>query len=338
MAALMRCPVCDGASFRLSASENKLRREIRLREHFVQSRLRHAPNPAETKDLLDFMHGSPAPLYACNGCGLVMRGADGANAAASYEDDPNDRDVMRSLLPRYVEAFRRKEAYRPMLLSGARVLEVGSHLGGFLQVAGEWNWNAEGLDVGQDTADFARDSGFRVQRAVLEDAVFPSEPFDAVFVWNCFEQLENPRGALRVIRRLLKRFGLLVVRVPNLWFYRTVRDPRALAYNNLLGFPYLHGYTAETLHRLVSREGFEFIRGFNSELVALPFADPNERVLSEERAVSRAVEQWSARKAARQVALSGPWIEMVYRKVEEPQPALEVPVSPVDPRFLRRAA
>jgi SAM-dependent methyltransferase len=177
-----------------------------------------------------------------------------------------------------------------------------------------------------------------VQRAVLEDAGFPGESFDAVFVWNCFEQLETPRSTLRAIHRVLRRFGLLVLRVPNAWFYRTLRNRRALAYNNLLGFPYLYGYTAENLHRMVSREGFELVRGFNSELVALPFANPKERVLREERAVSKAVERWSAANAAEAVPLTGPWIEMAYRKVEEPRGALELPRSRVDSRFLRRAA
>jgi SAM-dependent methyltransferase len=332
----MLCPVCDSTDFRLWAAEPALRREIRLREHFVQARLGHAPDPAEIKDLLDFMHGAPASLYTCRGCGLLIRGADGAKAAASYEEDTNDRDVMRTLLPRYVEAFRRKDAYRPMLNPGARVLEIGSHLGAFLQVAEEWNWRAEGLDVGEDTAEFARDSGFRVQRAVVEDAVFLGAPFDAAFVWNCFEQLQDPRSALSAIHRLLKPSGLLVIRVPNAWFYRTLRHRRALAYNNLLGFPYLYGYTAENLNRLVSGGGFELIRGFNSELVALPFADAREKVLREERAVSRAVERWS--ELIHAVPLPGPWIEIAYRQVEEPPRLVEFPAARVDARFLRRAA
>jgi SAM-dependent methyltransferase len=332
----MVCPVCQSTDFRLSMTERDLRREIRLRERFIQARLGHAPNPAEIKDLLEFMHGEAAPLYACRGCGLLIRGEEGAGAAASYQEDPNDRDVMQVLLPRYVEAFRRKDAYRPMLNPGARILEIGSHLGAFLQVAEEWNWRAEGLDVGEDTAGFARARGFRVQREIVEDAAFRGEPFDAVFVWNCFEQLPDPRSALRAIHRLLKRSGLLVIRVPNAWFYRILRHGRALAYNNLLGFPYLYGYSSENLNRLVSKEGFELLRGFNSELVALPVADAGENVLREERAVSRAVERWTER--IRTVPLAGPWIEIAYHKVEETRRPIEFPAARMDARFLTRAA
>ena len=58
--------------------------------------------------MLDFMHGSPAPLYACPTCDVIVRDEHATRGVASYESDPNDPDLMRQLLPRYAEAFRRK--------------------------------------------------------------------------------------------------------------------------------------------------------------------------------------------------------------------------------------
>jgi SAM-dependent methyltransferase len=335
----MRCPVCNSADLRVWAPERAIGVEIRARGDFVRERLRTTADPSELKDLTEFMHGDPAPLYSCRRCGLLIRGEAAVRAADDYGRDSNDRDLMRQLLPRYVEAFRRKDAYRGWLPGHARVLEIGSHLGAFLQVAEEWNWDASGLDAGGDTAGFARESGFVVHRGIPEEAPFRADSFDAVFVWNCFEQLPDPRAALRSIHRLLKRSGALVVRVPNAWFYGAWRSRRALAYNNLLGFPYLYGHTADTLTRLVSGEGFEPVRGFNSELITMPFADPGERVRKEQRAISDSIERWSAVMATRAGTLTGPWIEIAFRSLEDAA-ARRAGLQPgaIDARFLKRAA
>ena len=100
----------------------------------------------------------------------------------------------------------------------------------------------------------------------LEDSSLSRGAFDAVFIWNCFEQLPDPEDTLKTVRRMLKPSGLLVIRVPNLSFYRALRHSRdlgrkALAYNNLLGFPYLYGYSMRTLDWLMQRMGFEHVRG-----------------------------------------------------------------------------
>src|SRR5262249_4952543 len=150
----------------------------------------------------------------------------------------------------------------------------------------------------------------------------------------------------------------LVIRVPNAIFYRalgselrTAEDEfilQALGYNNLLGFPYLYGYTATSLNRLVSDYGFEYVRGFNSELVTMPFPDLSARISREQRGISRAVGRWSSETTLEAGEFIGPWIEMLYRKMEEdawqasrrrgPARAAPLPKNKVDLRFLERAA
>ncbi|MCW5977310.1 MAG: class I SAM-dependent methyltransferase [Bryobacteraceae bacterium] len=219
---------------------------------------------------------------------------------------------MGMLFPRYVEAFRRKApAYRAMLAHGSSVLEIGSHLGGFLQASEEWNWRAVGQDVGRHTSEFVRRMGFAVRRQMPEEFRPPPGGLDAEFVWNCFEQIPDPAHTLRAVHQALKGRGLLVIRVPNAAFYRHQRRrngrsgiPRAaLRYNNLLGFPYLYGYTLDSLNRLMRQSGFELVRAFNTELLTTPFADPALRIVREEEEVSRAIARWVAARD-----LTGPWL------------------------------
>lgn len=335
----MICPVCGSGAFDPAVSADDIAREIRRRERFVLRGLGRKPSAAEAKDLTDFMHGFAAPVRACRGCGLLTRAERRVCDADSYSEDPNDPDVMRQLFPRYARAFRNKApGFRELLRPGADVLEIGSHLGAFLQVAEEWNWTAVGLDVGADTSAFARARGFDVRREMAEETRLRAGSFDAVFVWNCFEQIPDPASTLRAAYGLLKPRGIMVVRVPNARFYleRRSEDHAALAWNNLLGFPYLHGYAEHHVNRIARRHGFEFVRGFDSELVTMPFPDLTEEIRSAQRTASRTSARRSVETTARSGELTGPWIEMAYRRLERETDCSSK--GALDPRFLPRAA
>jgi SAM-dependent methyltransferase len=321
------CPVCGSNIFTEAADLGVIRREIRLRRAFVCSRLRRRAERAELKDLLDFMHGAPAPLLECVQCGLLVRAEYRVRGAGDYMDDSNDPDLMAQVYPHYLQAFRSKaSAYSGRLRPNADVLEIGSHLGAFLQTAEEWGWRPVGLDVGRDTSDFARQRGLTVRGETIEDARLASESFEAVLVWNCFEQLPDPGATLAAIRRVLRPWGLLGIRIPNALPYRLLRQGalkregfarKALAYNNLLGFPYLYGYTAENLNRLLERSGFEFVAGFNSELVTTPFPDMPRVLRREQLAISRRTAEWSVDTTRRSNVLTGPWLEALYRRLPD---------------------
>jgi SAM-dependent methyltransferase len=334
---LLFCPVCGSGDWRLAVPADQIETEIRRRKHFVYSRLQRRANKEELKDLTDFMHGTPVPVLACRACGVLRRDEAAVRATASYEEDPNHPDLMHQVYPRYLQAFRNKAtALRDRLRPHASVLEVGSHLGAFLQVAEEWDWRPVGLDIGQDTADFARSNGLTVRRETIDGSRLPASSFDAVFIWNCFEQLTDPADTLKSAHRLLRRFGLLVLRVPNATFYRTMRrvSQRWLAWNNLLGFPYLYGYTARALDRIAARNGFEPVRGFNSELVTMPFPELSASLAAEQIEASKEVAAVSTAATLYSGALIGPWIDVICRKQSEVTKSR----SCADLRFLERAA
>lgn len=316
-----RCPVCGSSSFQLAVPGRSILDEINLRERFIRRRLPANPEHGELKDLLDFMHDEPADLRICSGCGLLRRIEAETKAAAGYEDDVNDPAAMAVVYPRYLQFFRQKEKFlRPMLSPNARVLEVGSHLGAFLQAAEEWSWRASGLDTGIDTAAFVKRLGLDVRRAMIEEARLEPSAHDAVFIWNCFEQILEPYTLLAQVRRTLAPHGLLLVRVPNITAYLILRDRawsdkfarRVLEYNNLLGFPYLYGHSEATLDRLMAQAGFIRVRSFDSELVTMPFVEPAAAIRDEQLQISRASALWTAR-----THITGPWIERVYRRLTD---------------------
>ncbi len=263
-------------------------------------------------DLTRFMHGPAEPLIVCAACGTALRVE---RFEAAYESDVYDPQLLAHLYPRYCAAFRAKESnYRNLLPARAEVVEVGSHIGGFLNVAEEWNWRATGLDIGGDSSAFARGQGLTVRRTPLEDSPVRSHSTDAVFFWNCFEQLPDPGAALKAARGALRPFGLVVLRVPNFEFYERarnlVKDVHALACNNLLGFPYLNGYTPRSLISLARNYDLEPIAGFNSTLLTLPFPDLTPRIQNE---LERANHPWENKRVRDPASLDAPWIEVVFR-------------------------
>ncbi len=329
---MLKCPICAETAFSLLVPSRKIEEECGYRERFVEERLARPASRDELKDLTDFFHQGRADILACAGCKLLLRDEQEAPAAETYSEDEYDPSVMEHLYPRYLDAFRHKEkAYRALLPVGAQVLEVGSHYGAFLQTAQEWGWRAEGVDVGKDTSRFARSKGFTVHSKELSECRFEDASFDGVFIWNCFEQIAEPHPMLAECHRILKPEGLLIVRTPNGVFYAlcqmllSEQDLRngaaeflrdAMGYNNLLGFPYLYGYGAATLERLIEPFGFRREGMLNSELITLPLPQNSDWVEKEERAISNEV-----RVLARSVlgngegTLTGPWIELWFRSV-----------------------
>jgi 2-polyprenyl-3-methyl-5-hydroxy-6-metoxy-1,4-benzoquinol methylase len=286
---------------------------------------------AEAKDLTDFFHSETAEIHECQTCTLLVRRECEPPPLETYSKDEYDWDVIEREYGEYVAAFRRKEStYRGLLAPAARIVEVGSHYGAFLQVAAEWGWRVDGIDVGKDTSAFAVSKGFTVHNLELQDAGFASKSLDGIFIWNCFEQIDNPATVLQAAQRLLKPGGLLVVRTPNGLFYslcqKLLREDLlsgesaqflldAMGFNNLLGFPYLYGHNRATLERLIAPYGFSTAGALNSELLTLPVPDKSPSVQEEERAINAKMRMVANSIIHDDAGLQiGPWLEVWFRR------------------------
>ncbi|HYD49208.1 MAG TPA: class I SAM-dependent methyltransferase, partial [Terriglobales bacterium] len=214
------------------------------------------------------------------------------------------------------------EQLRPFLPQAQpTVVEVGSFVGGFLAAARERGWNAIGVDPGEEVTAFCRERGLEVMRSSAADAPIAAGTADCVAIWNTFDQLPNPRPTLAAVRRWLRPRGLLVLRVPNGACYRVLNralrraSPRwrrpllaAMAWNNLLAFPYLWGYSPTSLDSLLAANGFDRIHLQPDTLTRLADETTKRWAVWEERlckASWRAMARWKADTA--------PWFDAIYR-------------------------
>jgi SAM-dependent methyltransferase len=314
------CPVCGAIADVELASADAVRDEMEALWRFHTRRLRPETPPERLTDRVAFSQRPALRIARCPDCGTVYRNprerADSLSAV--YEGESAESGVLEGLFENQRVAYR-AQARRLRAALGRRGsgLEVGSYVGAFLAAAGEEGLQFVGVDVNAAACAFSRAKGFSVTDGDL-DAIPQTQRFDAVAFWNCFDQLPDPRAAAVAARRRLTPGGFVAIRVPNGGFYAALRPAlrgalapiarELLAHNNLLGFPYRHGFTASSLSRLLRDCGFEVARTHGDALV--PIADEWTRVwaAAEERLVKAVL-----RAVGRTGAAAAPWFEIYAR-------------------------
>lgn len=162
----------------------------------------------------------------------------------------------------YLRPLRRAELDATVMhlrvVSGGRLLDIGSGLGDRLQALVDAGWRAEGLDVDPAAVAAARDRGLRVHLGALEAQSFPASSFDAVTMSHSIEHVPDPAAILAEIYRILTPGGRVAILTPNArslghrWFrsdWLALDPPR-----------HLHIFTRAALGRLVARAGFRRVR------------------------------------------------------------------------------
>jgi len=321
---LSDCPACGSTAANIVADADAIKAEVEALWEFHHRRLRPDTPPERLADRVAFSQPPALAIARCERCGMLYRRPRerARLVEALYAGEQPDESVLEALYqaqrPAYAAQLRR---LADVLGRPGRVLEVGSHVGGFLAAAAAAGWQAEGVDVNAAAVAFARAKGLRATKGDL-DAVDAEGAFDAVAMWTCFDQLPEPRAAAHRARALVRDGGLLVVRVPNGGFWLHLRDRLTskgapgtqrlaqllLAHNNLLAFPYRHGFTRGALERLLEATGWRVERVVGDTLVPIadawtrPWAAMEERVA---KGVLRAVGRTKPEMA--------PWLEVYAR-------------------------
>ena len=189
-------------------------------------------------------------------------------------------------------------------------------------------------------ASFCRRHRLPVFEGTLEEAQLPPSSFDAVVIWNTFDQLPDPRKLLQELLPLIRNGGLLVVRIPNGACFEWVmammahlpkgfRRPLevAMACNNLLTFPYLYGYSANQLEQLTEPFGLRLLACHPDQVVSTPPGHLRQWAFWEERAVKTfcrmAAALWPDNRSLR--FRSAPWLDCIFERActDEERPAPE---------------
>lgn len=305
---LTRCVVCGGADTIEVAGPRQVREEAERLWEFHMRRLSPRTPPERLVDRVAFSQAPPWRVVRCRACGLVYRNPmeRREELRSTYSEAPVDREALDALHAAQTKTYHAQARRLAGLLERRGTgLEVGSYVGAFLAAARAQGWNFEGLDVNPDINAYTRSRGFVAHDSDLESFTSTGRTFDAVAIWNTFDQLPDPRTALRACLALLRPNGVLALRVPNGECYARWRSrlnggspssrlaTAILAHNNLLTFPYRFGFTPASLTRLLRNVGFEIMKIVPDVLV--PTADEWTRrwAVVEERVFKPLTRRWT---------------------------------------------
>ena len=283
---------------------------------FHMKRLSPRTPPERLVDRVAFSQDRPWRVVQCDACGLVFRNPaeKRLELREAYTAEAPPRETLKALHDaQRSSCVPQARRLRRLLRRRGRGLEVGSYVGAFLAAARDARWQFEGLDVNKGVNAFTRSLGFTVHDGDLEH--FKSDRrYDAVAIWNTFDQLPDPRAAVRAAAKLLRPGGVLAIRVPNGAAYAALRErldgrgamgriaSTVMAHNNLLTFPYRFGFTPHALAELLGDSDLEVERVVFDSLV--PTADEWTRRWAR-------VEERLLRPLTR---VSKPWFEVYARK------------------------
>lgn len=100
---------------------------------------------------------------------------------------------------------------------GGRLLDFGFGSAGFLTLASQMGWNAEGVDFDPLAVDSARSRGLSVRCIDATSFQVDSELYDVITVSHVIEHVHDPVALLHELFKGLRPGGVLWVDTPDVW-------------------------------------------------------------------------------------------------------------------------
>ena len=199
-------------------------------------------------------------IVRCRHCGLVYATPRDKNVAAIYENSADDNFYLRT-------GAERKEAFVCLLdelevISGlaekrGKLLDVGCGYGFFLDIAKERGWEEYGCELGRNQSSFAAKNHSRVFNKELSDCGFPENFFDAIALYDVLEHLTSPSAFIKIIRKILKTEGWLVINMPNFSSWSSKIMGR---FWHGLARMHLYYFTPKTIRKFLSENNFKIVK------------------------------------------------------------------------------
>ncbi len=214
-----------------------------------------------------FKDTPPGRIVQCKNCGLVYANPRKTKALiekiVTKKEEP--REVEKKWLPEYIREKkwiqRNFDVRLKLLLKFApkrgKLLDIGSHLGFFLELALRRGFDVVGLEPSEMAVEYAiKKLGIETKIGTLDSIKFPQDHFDVVTLFHTIEHLPDPSKIVYQINQIIRPGGILVIETPNIknvWVKIFRRKWRQFLPNHFYFF------SRETLSKLLEKNGFKVL-------------------------------------------------------------------------------
>lgn len=230
---------------------------------------------------LQYSFGIDYQIVECTNCRLRFRNVE-LNAQeieqlyGRHYFDEQQHDYFFEFAPLKKQIFERRfQSIAGYCPQKGTILDVGSAVGVFLEVARENGWHETGLEVSEFAHQIARQKGLNSINGSFEKLAELNPVFDVVTLWDVVDHAEYPLQLLGLVRQKIKQGG-------HIWVETTVIDStmfevaerifkgsfKTIKSVFLKGYPVHHSnyYSSQTLTADIERAGFQVV-----EIMREPF-------------------------------------------------------------------
>lgn len=139
-----------------------------------------------------------------------------------------------------------------------KLLDVGCAAGFFVNVAKKAGWDARGVEPNTWLCEFGNKTyGLSNLPMTLDKAKFAPNTFDVVTLWDVFEHMPDPRSQLKIVNKVMKPDGILIVSYPEWGSIQRKASGRKWWF--LLSH-HLFYFDKKTISRMLREEGFSVLK------------------------------------------------------------------------------
>jgi SAM-dependent methyltransferase len=191
-------------------------------------------------------------VLRCKKSGVIFLSRNDHIDYSHYENwqAPADRD--EALKTTYADDYRRSVMFYD-LVKGKSYLDVGTELGGILELYKNVAAQAHGVELQNEIRQVLIDKGLTVYPHTRD---VPEKAYDVVTLFHVFEHLLEPLETLAEIKKTMKPGGTLVIEVPhaNDFLFNQLDSDSFKAFTFWSEHIVLH--TKESLKKILEKAGF----------------------------------------------------------------------------------
>ncbi len=203
-------------------------------------------------------------VHICSECGMGITypqpsrsQIDRLYSAEKYRDHQSRFILPIEKLVRFFRKARKKQI--EYFIKNGRILDLGCGRGIFLLTMKAGGWETHGLELNEETAQYAREGlVLDIKTVSLREAKFADNYFDVIVIWHVLEHLSDPIETIEECRRILKSGGLLVVAIPN---FESFQAKISGSHWFHLDIPYhLYHFTLKNLKLVLEKNSFKIVK------------------------------------------------------------------------------